>query len=50
MERDFGNVIVKPSPIDGLGVFAARDFKAGEVVFDTSEVRLVSDEHPLPPG
>jgi uncharacterized protein len=50
MERYFENVIVKPSPIDGLGVFAARDFKAGEVVFDTSEIRLVSDEHPLGEG
>jgi len=50
VERDFGNVTVQPSRIDGLGVFAARDSKAGDVIFDTSEVRLVSDEHPLPPG
>ena len=46
-ERNFGNVTVRTSPIHGLGVFAARNFKAGEVIFDTSELRLVTDEHPL---
>ena len=50
MERTFGDVIVRPSPIQGLGVFAARDFRAGEVIFDTSELRLVTDEHPLGEG
>jgi hypothetical protein len=50
MKRDFGSVIVKSSPINGLGVFAARDFKPGEVIFDTSEMRLVSDEDPLREG
>jgi uncharacterized protein len=50
MERDFGDAIVKPSPIHGLGVFAARDFRAGEVIFDTSELRLVTDEDPLRDG
>jgi len=50
MDRTFGDVIVKPSPIHGLGVFAARDFKAGEAIFDTSELRLVTDEHPLGDG
>ena len=49
-ERDFGDVIVKPSRIHGLGVFAARDFNAGEVIFDTSELRLVTEEDPLREG
>jgi len=49
-EHSFGDVIVKPSPVHGLGVFAARDFKAGEVIFDTSELRLVTDEHPMCDG
>jgi hypothetical protein len=48
--QSFGDVIVKPSPINGLGVFAARNFKAGEVIFDTSETRLISDEDPLREG
>lgn len=50
MERDSENVIVKPSPINGLGVFAARDFKASELIFDTSEMRLVTEEDPLREG
>jgi len=50
MERHFGDVIVNPSPIDGLGVFAARDYRAGELIFDASETRLVGNEHPLRPG
>ena len=50
MEHSFGDVIVKPSPIDGLGVFAARDFHAGELVFETSELRRVTEEDPLPEG
>ncbi|MFA7253076.1 MAG: SET domain-containing protein-lysine N-methyltransferase [Patescibacteria group bacterium] len=33
------DVYVKKSPIDGMGVFAARDFKKGETIlkWDTSE-------------
>jgi hypothetical protein len=50
MERNLGNVIVKPSPIHGLGVFAARDFRAGEVIFDTSELRIITGEDPLREG
>jgi len=50
MERHIGDVIVKPSPIDRLGVFAARDFRAGELIFDASETRLVSGEDPLREG
>ena len=49
-EGAFGDVIVKPSPIHGFGVFAARDFRAGEVIFDTSELRLVTAEDPLREG
>jgi len=47
VERNFGNVIVAASPINGLGVFAARDFTAGELLFETSERRLVTEEYPL---
>jgi hypothetical protein len=50
VERDFGIVTVKPSPIDGLGVFAARDFRAGEEIFDVSEMRVVTEEEPLREG
>jgi SET domain-containing protein len=49
-ERDFGDVVVKPSPINGLGVFAARDFKQGELIFETSELRRVTEEEPLREG
>lgn len=50
MERSFGDVVVKPSPINGLGVFGARDFRAGELIFETSELRLVTEEDPLLEG
>jgi uncharacterized protein len=50
VERNLGGVIVKSSPIDRFGLFAARDFKAGEVILDASEMRLVNEEDPLREG
>jgi len=50
VERHFGDVVVKPSPINGLGVFAAREFREGELIFETSELRLVTEEEPLHEG
>ena len=49
-ERWQGRVEVRPSSIQGLGLFAARDFAAGEVILDRDESRTVDDEHPLAPG
>src|SRR5688500_10495623 len=49
-ERRLGDVLVKPSPINGLGGFAARDFRAGEEIFDAREMRLVTAEDPLRAG
>lgn len=40
-------VDVRSSPIQGLGVFATRDFAAGEVVMPVNDSRVVDDEHPL---
>ncbi|HEV8573134.1 MAG TPA: SET domain-containing protein [Dehalococcoidia bacterium] len=49
-ERTFGDVIVKASPIDGVGVFAARDFEAGQLIFEMRETRLVTEDDPLLDG
>ena len=38
------NVIVKESKIEGKGVFAARDFKKGEVVLDWSDSLIFTPE------
>jgi uncharacterized protein len=43
------DVIVAPSPIHGLGVFATRDFCPGETVLPIDDSRVVDDEHPLQP-
>lgn len=42
-------VTVGESKIHGLGVFAARDFAAGETVLVMDDSRVVDDEHPLRP-
>jgi hypothetical protein len=42
-------VVVAPSSIHGLGVFAACDFRAGETILTLDDSRLVDDEHPLRP-
>jgi uncharacterized protein len=41
------DVIVKNSKIHGLGVFAARDFFAGEIVLPIDDSRIVDEAHPL---
>ncbi len=43
------DVIIAESKIHDLGVFAARDFKAGETVLIIDDSRLVDDRHPLRP-
>ena len=43
------DVFVAPSEIHGVGVFAARDFDAGETVLVMDDSRVVDDEHPLRP-
>lgn len=48
MKQEFENVEVKKSTIgqfsDGLGVFALRDFKKGEVVVEYNLRKLTQDE------
>lgn len=41
------DVEVRQSPIEGLGVFAARDFAVGEQVRRANIVREVTEEAPL---
>ena len=43
------DVVVKESGIHGVGVFAARDFAAGETVLVMDDSRVVDEEHPLRP-
>ena len=43
------NVIVKKSPIHGLGVFAAKDFQKGERILVGDESRVLTPENPLRP-
>jgi hypothetical protein len=43
------DVIVRDSPIHGTGVFATRDFAAGEIILPIDDSRVVDDEHPLRP-
>jgi SET domain-containing protein len=41
------DLIVEPSPVQGPGVFAARDFAAGGVVLRIDDSRVVDDANPL---
>jgi uncharacterized protein len=41
------DVVIAPSPVHGLGVFASRDFRTGETVLRIDDSRTVDDEHPL---
>src|SRR5258708_2301472 len=41
------DVVVAPSSIHGIGVFAARDLLAGEVILEIDDSRLVDHEHPV---
>src|SRR5947209_3979414 len=43
-------VLVRESTINGIGVFAARSFSAGELVLAIDDSHVVDDEHPVPPG
>ena len=43
------DVIVTESKIHGIGVFANRTFKQGEIVLPLDDSRIVDDEHPLRP-
>ncbi len=47
--RDTSGVYVAESGIHGRGVFAARDFDAGETVLVMDDSRVVDDAHPLRP-
>ena len=44
-----GDVYVAESGIHGVGVFAARDFAAGETLIRMDDSRVVDEEHPLRP-
>ncbi len=44
------NVVVRESPMHGLGVFAAREFAAGEVIFERDESREAATDSDLPEG
>ena len=44
------NVVVRPSGIHGKGVFAAVDFKAGDIIHERDDSRLSTDENPLREG
>ena len=41
------DVIVTESKIHGLGVFATRDFAAGEIILIIDDSRIVDEQHPL---
>jgi SET domain-containing protein len=43
------DVIVAESQINGLGVFATRDFTQNEIILAIDDTRVVDDEHPLRP-
>ena len=43
-------VIVKPSPIQGTGLFAARDFREADQILRVDESRLVTETKPLLQG
>ena len=43
------NVNTAESKIHGIGVFASRDFAAGETVLIINDSRIVDSEHPLRP-
>lgn len=50
MSPSSSNVRVAPSRIEGNGIFAARDFAAGDVVLETDDLREVTNGSPLPKG
>jgi hypothetical protein len=44
---DTGGVVVRPSGIEGLGIFAARAFAPGERIRRIAVAREITPEHPL---
>ncbi len=44
------NIIVKESPIHGLGMFATKNFKKGELILMGDESRVVTLDNPLCEG
>jgi len=44
------DVAVRSSPIEGVGVFAARAFTRGEVVLAIDDSHIVDSRNPIPPG
>lgn len=46
-DRNYGDVELKPSSIQGLGVFATRSFRAGERVRRVNLVREITREAPI---
>jgi hypothetical protein len=40
-------VELRPSPINGLGVFALHPFAAGRIILELDDSRIVDDLHPL---
>lgn len=43
------DVFVAESEINGFGVFAARDFAAGEIIIEIDDTRIVDENNPLRP-
>ena len=43
-------VTIGKSRIDGIGVFAATNFSAGDVILTIDDSHVVDDEHPVPFG
>ena len=41
---------LRPSPINGVGVFALRDFSAGEIITCEDDSFVVTEDNPLPEG
>jgi hypothetical protein len=41
------DVILGESKIHGMGIFATRDFAAGEIILPIDDSRVVDEEHPL---
>lgn len=47
--QNHADVTVAESKINGSGVFAERDFAAGEIILAIDDSRIVDEEHPLRP-
>lgn len=44
------HVVIAPSKIEGLGLFALRLFALGEILMAIDDSRTVDEDHPLQPG